>query len=120
MIREALNWFNKNSYMQKIFLFCTLLIVSFSPAQSDSKKIKKLKSFSVSNTMSSKICTDIMTILPEYNCKEYRNKKYHYSNDGEELMILYKKNKIKLSYASDTDTGVLGRKFDELTKRFNE
>ncbi len=99
------------------FVFC--LNIS---AQNNSQLIKKQKNISIEQNEFQSICLSIKQIIEEYDCDNFRNKKFYLRNESEELIIFIKNNrKIRISYESkNPNNDLLMSKYDKIVKILDE
>ncbi|WP_221406915.1 hypothetical protein, partial [Elizabethkingia meningoseptica] len=84
------------------------------------ERVKKKKIITINNKNITAVCLEISKIVKNYSFTEYLNKKYQKYSNHEVLTILLKKNKIKISYNSDENEGLLSIKFNEIAKVLDE
>ncbi|WPC14427.1 hypothetical protein LEQ04_07235 [Riemerella anatipestifer] len=99
------------------FLFCFNV-----SAQNNSQLIKKQKNISIEQSEFQSICISIKQIIEEYDCDNFRNKKFYLRNESEELIIFIKNNrKIRISYEStNPNDNILIIKYDKILKILDE
>lgn len=95
--------------------FCTVCV-----SQNNLQKIKKQKTISIEQKSFNNICTKISSVIKNYDCNKYLNKKFYMFDENEELVIHIKKNKLKILYKSKNGNGNLNKNFDELIKALDE
>lgn len=105
--------------MKKICLFIVLLS-SFSFAQQNGNKFSEVKMSTINQKKFENICANIPKIINEYDCNSDINKKSKIKYQNEELVILLRKNKVKLNYNTSQDKGLLYYKFQALLNLINE
>lgn len=105
-----------------ISIFATFLFCFNVSAQNNSQLIKKQKNISIEQSEFQSICTSIKQIIEEYDCDNFRNKKFYLRNENEELTIFIKNNrKIRISYESkNTNDNILIIKYDKILKILDE
>lgn len=105
-----------------ISIFATFLFCFNVSAQNNSQLIKKQKNISIEQSEFQSICTSIKQIIEEYDCDNFRNKKFYLRNKNEELTIFIKNNrKIRISYESkNTNDNILIIKYDKILKILDE